>query len=238
MNVAIEYPEEFPLDEVDRRVFSQQIRKLLHAKDVYGCELDSLRERAGLESSSPFDERAEIATLIKLSQRDSSPAVVDRLFERLGDYLNVRISHANYSQEPDGSAQFKQGGRAIRTVLTIGCAAVVGLCGGVAIRHFYPLPAAVATSAASSTAPVLAPNIGPAFDIERPTLSANNDSVPTVDMTFESARPGSDLAALRRVLPADGGVYLVSLQVTPLIAAPLAPASSVRTSEQANKVAK
>lgn len=238
MNIAIEYPEEFPLDEVDRRVFSRQIRGLLHAKNVYGGELDSLRQRAGLESASPFDESAELATLIKLSQRDSSPAVVDRVFERLGDFLNVRISHANYTQQPDGDAQFDQGGRAFRTVLTIGCAVAVGLCGGVAIRHFYPVSAALAAPASSLPAPALASNVGPAFDIDRPTLSADSDSVPTVDMTFESARPGSDLAALRRVLPADGGVYLVSLQVTPLIAAPLAPASSVRASQQANKVAK
>ncbi|WP_060157199.1 hypothetical protein [Burkholderia cepacia] len=238
MNVAIEYPQDFPLDEVDRKVFSHQIRKLLNSQQVFGCELDSLRERAGLEATSPFGERDEITTLITLSQRDATPDVVDRLLERLGRFLNVRLSLAEYAGESDsGSHGRPRTAGPFRIVVAVAAVTAIAVGGYFVLNHFFTVPA---DAQAATLAPVQAPtsDVVAPFDSRRLPISTVNDSVPTVDMTFESSRPGSDLASLRRVLPADGGVYLVSLQVTPIIAATVASASSPSVLHQASKVAK
>ncbi|KVD94654.1 hypothetical protein WS63_03155 [Burkholderia stagnalis] len=226
MNVIVEYPEDCLLRPVERLVFSRQIRNLLTRDKAYMHDLDAMRARVGLEAAFHSYQREELATLLSMVHENVSDEVRDRLLERLGNYLNVRIRRADYTQETaDYDGQVERGAATHSWTLSIAVGIVmfaVGFGFSAALTPTHPLPVAGARSA---VAPESAAH---ANSIAQPLLDSTGDEsagdVPLLKFSFESSRPKRDLGALRALMPTDDGTYTIDLTVTPVVAA-LAAAS-------------
>ncbi|MGU8077064.1 hypothetical protein [Burkholderia pyrrocinia] len=231
MNVVVDYPEDFPLVGVDRKVFDHQLRNLFDQPDPYAAHtLDKLRERIGLKSQYRSGEYDELETLFTLVRTDPDHGVRDHLLASAGDFLQVRLRLAEYR----GSCA-QENAPALRTPLRWIVAAGTAVFVPVAVAAFVwggPAVASVVdwivnpTAGARASMPAVA-TLAPAASstvvkITRPTDApiSNVSAVPvdgTTELTLTSwtRDPLTAMDGIKRLMPKnDGSEYQIDVTVS------------------------
>ncbi|MGZ2749918.1 hypothetical protein [Burkholderia stagnalis] len=209
MNIVVEYPEDFPLTGVDRKIFDRQLRNEFLRPEGYAAhKLDQLLERIGLKSRYGANEYYELETLFALVRTDPGDDVRDALLERAGQYLSVRLRLAEYSPQGEGSAPTDaidtrdvSPARSPRRWM-LGALAACVLVGVAYIWHNAPTAAGVSRAASA-----------PAVTDAPIASSAPDPGDAQIDLSWVSNKPGRDLDAIKRLMPVDGGDYVVTLKV-------------------------
>lgn len=236
MNVVVEYPEDFPLEGADRKVFERRLRDLFAKEESHpGQTLDHLRKRIGLDSRCYSEDYRELETLFAIARTDSGDDVRRALLRRVGEYVSVRLRPALFAvpsdpgtsglctddEHPSGSSSVSPSGWPDWAPLIVGMllAVVLGMLVIAGIRWVFltprdSQPLAPATSTSTRAAPAIAPASSDAsmvaVDTDMPLLP------PVVDVKIDTHQPAWALAALARLAPAEKGEYLIELKVSPV----------------------
>lgn len=230
MNVVVDYPEEFPLVGVDRKVFDHQVRHVFAHLDAYsGRALARLAERIGFESRFHSPEYDELEALLTLVRTQPNQAVLDQLLLRAGEFLHVRLRQPEFIDSSDDSdprpTQVPRGwvvAGATALVATMAAAFVLGAPAAASVVDWIVgrpkvSPRAVALAATGTPA-----SSAPAFDLSRQkSLQASTGSALPVDETTEltlttwTRDPLAAMDGVKRLMPrADGSEYQIDVTVS------------------------
>ncbi|MDR6503854.1 hypothetical protein J2785_007047 [Burkholderia ambifaria] len=238
MNVVVDYPEDFPLVGVDRKVFDHRLRDLFAQPDPYAAHtLDKLRERIGLKSRYHSGDYDELETLFTLVRTDPDQAVRDQLLVRAGDFLLVHLRLADFPDRSEagnptaaGDASWLGSGVPLRWVAG-GTAAIVAAA---AATHFWiapvvasyvdsiigpsteprpstPLVATADPAASSSSANVIRPKA-----VLTTTVSTlPDDGTTALTLTTWTRDPLKAVDGIKRLMPkSDGSEYQIDVTVS------------------------
>ncbi|MEB2500730.1 hypothetical protein [Burkholderia cenocepacia] len=230
MNVVVDYPEEFPLVGVDRKVFDHQVRHVFAQLDAYSARaLARLAERIGFESRFHSPEYDELEALLTLVRTEPDQAVLDQLLLRAGEFLHVRLrlpefvdSSNNRGPQPAQVPRSWIVAGATALVATLVAAFVWGAPAAASVVDWIVgrpnvSPRAVPLAATSTPA-----SSAPAFDLSRQTsLPASTGSALPVDettaltLTTWTHDPLAAMDGVKRLMPkADGIEYQIDVTVS------------------------
>lgn len=235
MNVVVEYPEDFPLEGADRKVFERRLRDLFAKEESHpGQTLDHLRKRIGLDSRYYSEDYRELETLFAIARTDPGDDVRRALLRRAGEYVSVRLRPALFAVPSDAGTsgpgtddEHPSGNSSVSSsdwpdwTLIVGMvlAVILGMLVIAGIRWVFltprdSQPVAPATSTSTRAVPAIAPASSDASmvapDTDMPLLP------PVVDVKIDTHQPAWALAALARLAPAEKGEYLIELKVSPV----------------------
>lgn len=238
MNVVVDYPEDFPLIGVDRKVFDRQLRNLFAQPDPYAAHtLDKLRERIGLKSRYHSSDYDELETLFTLVRTDSDQAVRDQLLVRAGEFLLVHLRLAAFPVSSDESDA--PSSRISPSWIAAGLAASA-LAAAAALFWIAPAIASYADSIVGSSteprnsAPLVATvtptGSGPSVDVAPPKNVPTSTDSPlsddtTTELTFTTwtRNPLRSVDGLKRLMPEnDGSEYQIDVTVSRTLPPPRA----------------
>ncbi|HGO6126531.1 hypothetical protein QZM82_31915 [Burkholderia cepacia] len=238
MNVVVDYPEDFPLVGVDRKVFDHQLRHLFAQPDPYAAHtLDKLRERIGLKSRYHSSDYDELDTLFTLVRTDPDEAVRDQLLVRAGDFLLVHLRRAEFPDRSEVghstsvSGTSASGARVSARWIIAGAAVFIAT----AVATFYWIAPAVASYVDSIIGPSTKSRTPVPLDeaVAPPASSSSADVVRSKVLLAQTASPLSDdgtaeltlstwtrdplkaVDGIKRLMPkADGREYQIDVTVS------------------------
>lgn len=230
MNVVVDYPEEFPLIGVDRKVFDHQVRRVFAHPSAYSAnELDRLAARIGLESRFHSPEYDELEALLSLVRTDPDQAVLDQLLVRAGDFLQVRLRLPEFASSSDDAGPIPSqiplswmvaGAAAFVAVMVAafvwGAPAVASVVDSIVGRPRVSHPAVPLATTVSPT------SSGSAFDVARQTsVPVSTASALPIDGTTEltlttwTHDPLIAMDGIKRLMPkSDGSEYQIDVTVS------------------------
>ncbi|MBR8186508.1 hypothetical protein C6Q14_27470 [Burkholderia ambifaria] len=191
MNVVVDYPEEFPLVGIDRKVFDHRVRRVFAQPDAYSAHaLDRLAERLGLKSRYHSTEYDELEALFTLARTEPDQAVLDQLLVRAGDFLLVRLRFPEFPSSSD-----EAGPRSSQIPLS-------WIVAGAAV--FVAVMVAAFIWGAPAVASVVDSIVG-SSKVSRPSVPLAATVTPTSsEPAFNVARPANAPASTVSPLPVDG----------------------------------
>ncbi|MCA7981295.1 hypothetical protein LGM57_33725 [Burkholderia cepacia] len=230
MNIVVEYPDEFPLIGVDRKVFEHHVRRVFAHPSAYSAnELDRLAARIGLKSRFNSPAYEELEALLSLVRTDPDQAVLDQLLVRAGDFLQVRLRLPEYASSSDNAgplpSQIPRIWMVAGTAAFIAVLAAAFIWGAPAIasivdtiigapkvsRPLVPLAATVSPSSSGS-----------AFDVARQTSAPNStasalpiEGTTELTLTTWTRDPLIAMDGIKRLMPKiDGSEYQIDITVS------------------------
>ncbi|VWC93402.1 hypothetical protein BCO18430_03408 [Burkholderia contaminans] len=230
MNVVVDYPEEFPLIGVDRKVFDHQVRRVFAQPSAYSAnELDRLAARVGHKSRFHSPEYDELEALLSLVRTDPDQAVLDQLLVRAGDFLQVRLRLPEFANSSDVAGPLPSqiplswmvaGGAAFVAVMAAafiwGAPAVGSVVDAITgapkvSRPVIPLAATVSPSSSGS-----------AFDVARQTSAPTStgsalpiEGTTELTLTTWTRDPLIVIDGIKRLMPrSDGSEYQIDITVS------------------------
>lgn len=230
MNVVVDYPEEFPLIGVDRKVFDHQVRRVFAHPSAYSAnELDRLAARIGLESRFHSPEYDELEALLSLVRTDPDQAVLDQLLVRAGDFLQVRLRLPEFASSHDDAGPLPA-----QIPLSWKVAGAAALVAVMAAAFIWGVPAAasivdtiigapkVSRPIAPLAATVSPSSSGSAFDVARQTAAPNStasalpiDGTTELTLTTWTRDPLIAMDGIKRLMPKiDGSEYQIDITVS------------------------
>ncbi|ERJ36215.1 hypothetical protein L810_0748 [Burkholderia sp. AU4i] len=230
MNVVVDYPEEFPLIGVDRKVFDHQVRRVFAHPSAYSAnELDRLAARIGLESRFHSPEYDELEALLSLVRTDPDQAVLDQLLVRAGDFLQVRLRLPEFASSHDDAGPLPS-----QIPLSWKFAGAAALVAAMVAAFIWGAPAVASIVDTIIGAPKVSRPIGPlaatvspsssgsAFDVARQTAAPNStasalpiDGTTELTLTTWTRDPLIAMDGIKRLMPKiDGSEYQIDITVS------------------------
>ncbi|KUY72674.1 hypothetical protein WI25_12680 [Burkholderia cepacia] len=239
MNVVVDYPEDFPLVGVDRKVFDHRLRDLFVQPDSYAAHtLDKLRERIGLKSRYNSGDYDELETLFTLVRTDPDSAVRDQLLLRAGDFLLVHLRLAEFPAPRDAYAStnsgelYASGSRnSLRWIVAAASALFVpaavaaivwGAPAAASVIDWIIGPSARPHRSVPIVATITPPASGTAANVARPANEpastvplASIDGTTELTLTTWTRDPLKAVDGIKRLLPKlDGNEYQIDVTVS------------------------
>ncbi|WP_321853640.1 hypothetical protein [Burkholderia cenocepacia] len=230
MNVVVDYPEDFPLVGIDRKVFGHQVRRVFAQLDAYSAHaLARLAERIGFESRFHSPEVDELEALITLVRTQSDQAALAQLLLRAGDFLHVRLRQPEFVDTTDDLGS--QPASVPRSWIVAGATSLVAT---IVVAFVWGAPAAasaidwivgrpnVTPRAVPLAAAGTPTSSGQAFDLSRQSnVPATPVSAPPVDeetaltLTTWTRDPLVAMDGIKRLMPKiDGSEYQIEVTVS------------------------
>lgn len=253
MNIAIEYPQNFPLSRVDRDIYTKRLLAVLNdPRRARMSALDDLREWAGLPPIWSHGQRDVLETLLSLMTAGNREEYRDSLIDKTAAYLGIVIRQvpetADAATEAEGAADVvpppddpqpvtppSHRRHWIDRALPWCVVVLTGVCLALAWVALSAHGHADGTVSAGVRARSAVPM--PYTDVGGETRDASALLSPLVDLKVDTREPARAFASLAKLAPAASGEYLIELRISPVFDGPIEVAAATgRATQRGNTV--